>query len=99
MFSSEPVSRLSRQITRCPLASRWSQRCEPRKPAPPVTTQVVIPFDAIGLPRTTPARPDRRFRQTHDLRNLREFREEADDFGGRTSTPPALLPAVFGAAK
>ena len=42
MFSSEPVSRLSRQITRCPLPSRCSQRWEPRKPAPPVTTQVVI---------------------------------------------------------
>ena len=28
------------QITRCPLPSRCSQRCEPRKPAPPVTTQV-----------------------------------------------------------
>ena len=42
MFWSEPVSRLSRQITRWPLASRWSHRCEPRKPAPPVTMQVLM---------------------------------------------------------
>src|SRR4051794_40488754 len=48
MFSSEPVSRLSRQITRCPLPSRCSQRWDPRKPAPPVTTQVVIAIDASG---------------------------------------------------
>ena len=40
MFSSEPVSRLSMQITRWPWSSRCSQRWEPRKPAPPVTTQV-----------------------------------------------------------
>ena len=42
MFWSEPVSRLSRQITRWPLASRWSHRCEPRNPAPPVTMQVLM---------------------------------------------------------
>ena len=37
-----PVSRLSTQMTRWPLPSRVSQRWEPRKPAPPVTTQVLI---------------------------------------------------------
>ncbi len=42
MLSSEPVSRLSRQITRWPRPSRASLRWEPRKPAPPVTTQVLI---------------------------------------------------------
>src|SRR5665811_216748 len=42
MFCSEPVSRLSMQITRCPLPSRCSQRWEPRKPAPPVMTQVAM---------------------------------------------------------
>ena len=41
-FSSDPVSRLSMQMTRSPPASRYSQRCEPRKPAPPVTRQVGI---------------------------------------------------------
>src|SRR5579859_2473718 len=40
MFASEPVSRLSTQITRWPRASSSSHRCEPRKPAPPVTRQV-----------------------------------------------------------
>src|SRR4051812_1070115 len=43
MFASEPVSRLSTQITRCPRASSSSHRCDPRKPAPPVTTQVAMP--------------------------------------------------------
>ena len=42
MFCSDPVSRLSTQITRWPCPSRCSQRWEPRKPAPPVTTQVLI---------------------------------------------------------
>ena len=42
MFASEPVSRLSTQITRLPRASSSSHRCEPRKPAPPVTRQVAI---------------------------------------------------------
>src|SRR5688500_2366318 len=42
MFFSEPVSRLSTQTTRLPRSSRCSQRCEPRKPAPPVTRQVGI---------------------------------------------------------
>ena len=32
MFASDPVSRLSRQTTRCPFASSASQRWEPRKP-------------------------------------------------------------------
>src|SRR3954469_9273285 len=41
-FSSELVSRLSTQSTRKPLPSRYSQRWEPRNPAPPVTTAVAI---------------------------------------------------------
>src|SRR5438270_11872987 len=40
MLCSEPVSRLSTQITRFPRASSSSHRCDPRKPAPPVTRQV-----------------------------------------------------------
>ncbi len=47
MFASEPVSRLSTQITRFPRASSSSHRCEPRNPAPPVTKQVDI---AAGYP-------------------------------------------------
>ena len=39
-FSREPVSRLSRQTTRQSRSSRYSQRWEPRKPAPPVTNAV-----------------------------------------------------------
>src|SRR5437588_1071284 len=48
MLASEPVSRLSTQITRCPRASSSSHRCEPRKPAPPVTRHVGT---AAGYPR------------------------------------------------
>ena len=43
MFASEPVSKLSTQMTRLPRASSSSQRWDPRKPAPPVTRQVAIP--------------------------------------------------------
>src|SRR5665647_2749898 len=52
MFCSDPVSRLSRQITRWPLSRRYSQRCEPRNPAPPVTTDVVIVVLSVGAART-----------------------------------------------
>src|ERR1700734_156116 len=47
MFASDPVSRLSTQITRLPRASSSSHRCEPRKPAPPVTRQVDIPASLV----------------------------------------------------
>src|SRR6266536_268118 len=42
MLASELVSRLSTQMTLWPAETRWSQRCEPRNPAPPVTTAVGI---------------------------------------------------------
>src|SRR3954453_15786075 len=42
MLASDPVSKLSTQITRCPCASNASHRCEPRKPLPPVTRQVAM---------------------------------------------------------
>src|SRR5512146_2201347 len=42
MFASELVTRLSTQMTRWPRSTRYSQRWEPRKPAPPVTTEVGI---------------------------------------------------------
>src|SRR3954447_15014321 len=45
MLSSEPVSRLSMQMTRFPRRTSSSHRCDPRNPAPPVTRQV-----AIGTP-------------------------------------------------
>ena len=37
MLSLEPVNRLSTQMTSFPSSSNLSQRCDPRKPAPPVT--------------------------------------------------------------
>src|SRR5450432_4104345 len=55
MFASEPVSKLSTQITRLPRAISSSQRWDPRKPAPPVTMQVDIawriPVSAALEPR------------------------------------------------
>ena len=59
MFASEPVSRLSTQITRCPRASSSSHRCEPRNPAPPVTRQVDIAQDTLRAAMTSaaPTRP------------------------------------------
>src|SRR6266487_3181770 len=77
MFCSEPVSRLSTQITRCPCPSRCSQRWEPRKPAPPVTTQVLIAPDAIGLRAEGPC-------------NLRTSSSVTRPEGGRTSGAAAL---------
>src|SRR6476659_6283622 len=49
MFDSDPVIRLSRQTTSSPRSSSRSQRCEPRKPAPPVTTTRATsgPTDAL----------------------------------------------------
>src|SRR4051794_41508758 len=51
MLASDPVSKLSTQITRCPRASSSSHRCEPRKPAPPVTTHVLISPEGYPLDR------------------------------------------------
>lgn len=39
-FLWRSVENLPRQLTRAPSAMRRSQRCDPRKPAPPVTRQV-----------------------------------------------------------
>ncbi len=47
---SELVTRLSTQITRCPRARSSSQRCEPRKPAPPVTTETGTKESVDGAP-------------------------------------------------
>src|ERR1700728_2181984 len=47
MFAREPVPRFATQITLLPPFSSSSHRCDPRKPAPPVTKQVDI---AAGYP-------------------------------------------------
>src|SRR5579859_4610008 len=44
MLRRLPVSRLSTQTTWWPSASSASQRCEPMKPAPPVTKIRILPF-------------------------------------------------------
>src|ERR1039458_3453487 len=40
MLSTAPVTKLSMPTTLCPRANNRSTRCEPRKPAAPVTTEV-----------------------------------------------------------
>src|SRR5215207_4357305 len=50
MLARDPVSKLSTQITRCPRRRSSSHRCDPRKPAPPVTRQVAI--RALRIPST-----------------------------------------------
>src|SRR6266542_2223781 len=49
MFAVLPVIKLSMAMTRCPSAKSRSTRCEPRKPAPPVTTETSwVVFAAIA---------------------------------------------------
>src|SRR3954469_912668 len=49
-FSGEPVRKLSRHTTSTPRSSRCSQRCDPRKPAPPVTTaRPIVRASRTGL--------------------------------------------------
>src|SRR4051794_29870411 len=48
MLASEPVSKLSTQTTRWPRRSSSSHRCEPRKPAPPVTRHVGMAPASLG---------------------------------------------------
>ena len=76
MFSSDPVSRLSMQITRCPCPSRCSQRWDPRKPAPPVTTQVLMRAMLAGQARTG--------RSAEPLCNFRTFRLRHRPSGGES---------------
>src|SRR4051794_24375201 len=49
-FSGTPVTKLSRDNTSKPRASSSSQRCEPRKPAPPVTTARLASSVSLILP-------------------------------------------------
>src|SRR5450759_226477 len=94
MFSSVPVSRLSRQMTRWPFSSRYSQRCDPRNPAPPVTTDVVMVVLSICA-----ARADHRAgRLPHDVQvalqrpGLHVLQVEAHHVVERQVTAPADLP-------
>src|SRR5947199_6418792 len=55
-FALLPVKKLSTHSTSSPSDSRRSQRCEPRKPAPPVTRTLFngafIATSLVGLPGT-----------------------------------------------
>src|SRR5581483_11145817 len=78
MLASEPVSRLSTQITRWPRASSSSHKWEPRNPAPPVTSEVGIARGIYsGFTRNpVPARGSRRARRLS--RQLRTGRHRAE---------------------
>src|SRR5690348_15206844 len=86
-FSSELVSRLSTQMTRKSFASRYSQRWEPRNPAPPVTT-------AVGIRKMVSAvsAGSRRFRRA--LRTSNAVRGEEGEHGLRERLDPLALEAV-----
>src|SRR5215213_7846115 len=56
MLFSEPVSRLSTQMTRCPRSSSASHKCDPRKPAPPVTREVGMAGN-LSLPSAAKDQP------------------------------------------
>src|SRR5579862_3179444 len=62
----EPVRKLSTHTTRSPRASKASQRCEPRKPAPPRTTARLVIRRPLVLSltalRKAPYREGMRFR-------------------------------------
>src|SRR5665647_1991107 len=94
MFSSVPVSRLSRQMTRWPFSSRYSHRCDPRNPAPPVTTDVVMRVLSICTSRTH----DRAGRSPHDVHvalerpGLHVLQIEAHHVVERQVAAPADLP-------
>src|SRR5215469_13757820 len=49
MFSIRPVDRLSAHTTSSPRATRASQRCEPIKPAPPVTRVRILDSLLVSL--------------------------------------------------
>ena len=56
MLARLPVIRLSIAITLCPSARSRSVRCEPRNPAPPVTTEVGFVLAAMARLYVNPAR-------------------------------------------
>src|SRR5262245_34772526 len=65
MLSRSPVSRLSTQMTSWPSRRKRSQRCDPMKPAPPVTRMRAI--SALYHRRTS----DREIREAHLAHRLR----------------------------
>src|SRR6202142_3776097 len=81
MFTSEPVSKLSTQITRFPRRSSSSHRCDPRKPAPPVTRQAVMAAEssrARGWAGSGPAGPRDRALDPRPLLALPDRRPRLD---------------------
>ena len=90
MLASEPVSKLSTQMTRLPRASSSSQRWDPRKPAPPVTRQVAIPVRDLTrapIPQSVAKPLSRRLvRRGHEVRP-RQL--EGGEHGARGPIAPA----------
>src|SRR5688572_22153483 len=63
MLATSPVSRLSMPTTEMPLSSRYSERCEPRNPAAPVTSALGMVSFSICVPLSEAAEQ----RQDQDL--------------------------------
>src|SRR5215217_6464963 len=109
MFFSEPVSRLSTQMTWCPRRSSSSHRCDPRKPAPPVTRQVPMRVRLYGARQRWRALPCagglqlllRRLGRDHDEAVLATLGEATDDqalrdHGAALAARVALAAALLG---
>src|ERR1039457_4369462 len=65
MFARLPVMRLSIAMTRSPSASSRSVRCDPRKPAPPVTTETFCELEAIAEVSNSPVKAWRERSEIH----------------------------------
>src|SRR6188472_201620 len=98
MLVTEPETRLSIATTSSPRSRRARQRCDPKKPAPPVTTT-----RAMAVDRTSPVGSDLQWRFVW-TRSVERFR--ATSFDARTqefrhlvrrSREVVLLAAVTGA--
>src|SRR5689334_8279745 len=67
-LSTVPVERSSTAQTSCPCDNRASTRCEPMKPAPPVTrTRILLPQD-LGGEYPPASIPSRRWRPAKECR-------------------------------
>ncbi|GEM_PF-6609283 len=67
---SDPVDRSSSTTTSSPIASRWSVRWLPMKPAPPVTTvRMVVPLvvRSEGVPAVRRREPEGRVEHERDV--------------------------------
>src|SRR6266542_2822048 len=88
MFASRPVAKLSRTRNRALRSSRASTRCEPMKPAPPVTSTGRPSRLGIGIARREPPSPGRREKRP-DCRNRRRRKRARREWRRETPCAPS----------